>query len=138
MDVKELVMQGIKVDTRAVPMPEWGEGVVIHLRTITAFDRDKFEVDLVPLSGFEDMSEADKNADIKRRTGNMSARWLAMCICDPETGDRLFVTDEEIEKLGEVLGDDIDMLRKKSEEINGITNDIEDLAKNLEAEASAG
>ena len=138
MDVKELVMQGIKVDTRAVPMPEWGEGVVIHLRTITAFDRDKFEVDLVPLSGFEDMSEADKNADIKRRTGNMSARWLAMCICDPETGDRLFVTDEEIERLGQCDAEGIDKLRQMSQEMNGVDNDIEELAKNLEAEASVG
>ena len=135
MNFKEQVMSGIKPEIKEVPMPEWGEDVIVHLRTVTALDRDRFELDMIPLSGFEDMDTKGKDADIKRRSSNLSARWLALCICDLE-GNRLFVTEDEINKLGELDAEGIDKLRKISQEMNGVDNDIEELAKNLEAEAS--
>lgn len=69
-------MNAPKAKVEAVPIPGFGEGETIHVRQISAGERDEFEYQM----------QRRKGKDIR-------ARLVILTACDPE-GRRLFTDDD--------------------------------------------
>jgi hypothetical protein len=103
-----------------VTVKEWadkdGKPVTLGIRVMTVGERDAYEREWIG----------------KKETGieNFRAKFLARCLCHPETGDRLF-TDEQIEKLAGKSAKVVSKLFDKAMKHNAMTADeVEELAKN--------
>jgi hypothetical protein len=89
-----------------MPVPEWGEGAEICVRSLTALERDQFEASLVT---FKDGTPTPK-------IENYRSRLCALSICD-EDGKRLF-TDSEIQDLGKKSGEVLDRIASVANELS--------------------
>ena len=103
-----------------VKVKEWKDGdgkpMSLGIRVMTVGERDAYEREWIG----------------KRETGieNFRTKFLARCLCHPETGDRLF-TDEQIEKLAGKSAKVVSKLFDKAMRHNAMTaDDVEELAKN--------
>src|SRR5215813_3737713 len=89
---------------REVPVPVWGDGATVFLRTMTAADRDLCFM----LARKGDSQDVDPY--------NFRARLLVFCICD-EFGVRLFRNDE-VDLLGAKCGAAIGHLFAEAQKLN--------------------
>lgn len=103
-----------------VTVKEWadkeGKPLTLGIRVMTVGERDAYEREWIG----------------KRETGidNFRTKFLARCLCHPETGDRLF-TDEQIEKLAGKSAKVVSKLFDKAMKHNAMSeSDVEELAKN--------
>lgn len=103
-----------------VSVKEWadkdGKPLALGIRVMTVGERDAYEREWIG----------------KRETGidNFRTKFLARCLCHPETGDRLF-TDEQIEKLAGKSAKVVSRLFDKAMKHNAMSaEDVEELAKN--------
>lgn len=103
-----------------VTVKEWadkdGKPLSLGIRVMTVGERDAYEREWIG----------------KKETGieNFRTKFLARCLCHPETGDRLF-TDEQIEKLAGKSAKVVSKLFDKAMRHNAMTSDeVEELAKN--------
>ena len=103
-----------------VTVKEWadkdGKPMTLGIRVMTVGERDAYEREWIG----------------KKETGieNFRAKFLARCLCHPETGDRLF-TDEQIGKLAGKSAKVVSKLFDKAMKHNAMTADeVEELAKN--------
>jgi len=103
-----------------VTVKEWadkeGKPLTLGIRVMTVGERDAYEREWIG----------------KRETGidNFRTKYLARCLCHPETGDRLF-TDEQIEKLAGKSAKVVSKLFDKAMKHNAMTaGEVEELAKN--------
>lgn len=95
--------------TQTIAVPEWGGEV--NIRTITAAERDKFEL------------------QCSESFVNVRARLCSLAICD-ESGKRLF-DDTDVAALGEKDAAPINRIFEAARKLNGFTDeDIEELEKN--------
>jgi hypothetical protein len=102
-----------------VDVPEWGEGAYVHLRVLTAKERDNFE---------SWCSKCRKREDF---TG-IRAKLLSLTLCD-EHSKRLF-TDAQMDALGAKSGIILDRLFDAAREVNAMTDEaVKELAKNSES-----
>lgn len=84
---KEQVLKANDILTEIVPVPEWGGEVTVAVMSGPA--RDEWEMMLY--------------ADGKPDNSNHRARLCAMCIIDPQTGERMFTVEELSKKSGLAL-----------------------------------
>ena len=103
-----------------VTVKEWsdkdGKPLTLGIRVMTVGERDAYEREWIG----------------KRETGidNFRTKFLARCLCHPETGDRLF-TDEQIEKLAGKSAKVVSKLFDRAMKHNAMSaEDVEELAKN--------
>lgn len=103
-----------------VTVKEWadkdGKPLTLGIRVMTVGERDAYEREWIG----------------KRETGidNFRTKFLARCLCHPESGDRLF-TDEQIEKLAGKSAKVVSKLFDKAMKHNAMSEaDVEELAKN--------
>jgi hypothetical protein len=97
-----------------VTVPEWGG--TVHLREMTAAERDAFE-----------QASLDKSGTA--RLINIRARLASISICD-ESGKRLF-SDSDIHLLGELPASALDRIFDASMRLNKISKaDVDELEKN--------
>src|SRR5687767_3080486 len=118
MDIKALAFERSKATKREpVPMPEWGEGVVVYVREMSARERDDYEA-----------SQLERSKKGKGLV-NFRARLVAMTAQD-EGGKRIF-GDEDVDDLGKIPARDIRKLFDVATKLNALTAEDEtDLEKN--------
>ncbi len=112
---KKQILESKDLETKLVPVPEWGGAVLVS--QITAADRDRFESSIYVGEG----------ATRRTNSENLRARLCALCLVD-ENGKRLF-TDEEAIELGKKNAGVMDRLFDISQEINGMSKKEIDVVK---------
>ena len=123
LTVQELAAQIMASDDLSVlkvTVREWkdsaGKPLVLGIRVMTVEERDSYEKEWI--------GNKDKGID------NFRTKFLARCLCHPDTGERLF-TDEQIEKLAGKSAKVVSKLFDKAMKHNAMSeSDVEDLAKN--------
>jgi hypothetical protein len=103
-----------------VTVKEWpgrdGKPMALGIRVMTVGERDAYEREWIG----------------KRETGidNFRTKFLARCLCHPESGERLF-TDEQIVSLASKSAKVVSTLFEKAMRHNAMSeSDVEELAKN--------
>ena len=103
-----------------VKVKEWadkaGKPLALGIRVMTVGERDAYEREWIG----------------KRETGidNFRTKFLARCLCHPESGERLF-TDEQIASLASKSAKVVSTLFEKAMKHNAMSeSDVEELAKN--------
>lgn len=110
---------------QAVPMPELGEGsdgqpVVVHVRALSAAERDDYEAAQL---------DAREKGGERAALRNFRARLVALCACDGQ-GNRLFADGDE-GPLGELPADEVGRLFEAAARLNGLTVEAQGaIAKN--------
>lgn len=106
-----------RVKLEPVPMPEWGEGSVVHVREMSGAERDAYEAQQV------ERNKSGKGLE------NFRARLVVATACD-ESGAPLFGADE-VDAVGELPAPDVRRLFDAAARLNALTSDDEkDLEKN--------
>ena len=98
-----------------VTVKEWGN-MTLGIRVMTVGERDAYEREWIG----------------KRESGieNFRTKFLARCLCHPESGERLF-TDEQIASLAGKSAKVVSTLFEKAMSHNAMSEaDVEELAKN--------
>ena len=120
---KNQIMEADDLETEWVPTPEWAPKGVdagqcgVFVRTMTASERDSFEVSCLDSQGKA------------RNLQNLRARLCALTIVDAE-GKRVFDTTQAGD-LGKKSGQVLDRVFDRAQRLNGITkSDVDELAKN--------
>lgn len=121
---REEIFQTNDIETRFVPIPEWGDGGVF-VRGMSAKERDDWEASLVKQRG--------ANREVNMR--NARARLVAMCTVD-ENGNRVF-GDTDVAKLGKKSAKAIDRIFTVAQELSGVSqDDLEELTENFDETTS--
>lgn len=105
----------LKVKVKEWPDSE-GKPMTVGIRVMTVGERDAYEREWIG----------------KRETGidNFRTKFLARCLCHPESGERLF-TDAQIDALASKSSRVVSTLFEKAMQHNAMTeSDVEELAKN--------
>ena len=111
---KEQILAADDSGLLEVKVKEWGGSVFI--RVMTCGERDSYENDWV----------ANKGKGVE----NFRTKFLARCLCHPESGERLF-TDEAVEKLASKSAKVVSTLFEKAMKHNAMSeSDVQELAKN--------
>jgi len=123
LSVSELAAQILAADDLPilkVTVREWkggdGKPLVLGVRVMTVEERDSYEKEWVG----------------KKETGidNFRTKYLARCLCHPESGERLF-DEAGIEQLAKKSAAIVSKLFEKALKHNNMTEtDVEELAKN--------
>jgi len=107
-----------------VPVPEWGEGAYIVIRSMTAEARDAYEMSLFN----------NKSGEFKQDFENARAKLVSACAIGPD-GRRMFRTDQHVQVLGNKSSTVVDRLFHACQKLNGIgQEEIEELTGNSEAD----
>lgn len=115
----------------AVAVPEWG-GRTVYIRTISALERDYWDVHLLEHTVEEDEEEAEERGARqparRLKPCNLRATLVALCAADAE-GNRLFGI-EDAEALAGKSGAAIDRLYDVARRLNKVSQaDVEELKK---------
>jgi len=123
LSVSELAAQILAADdlpVLKVTVREWkggdGKPLVLGVRVMTVEERDSYEKEWVG----------------KKETGidNFRTKYLARCLCHPESGERLF-DEAGVEQLAKKSAAIVSKLFEKALKHNNMTEtDVEELAKN--------
>ena len=106
------------LETRRVPVPEFGEGSEVVVSEMTAAERDSWETSIFQVGG--------KKGGGQVRRSNFRATLLVRCLVD-DTGQRL-LRDNEAAVLGRLGAQVISRLWDVAAAVNGITDDDEERA----------
>lgn len=120
---KDTIDQAKDLDAREkVPVPEWGgAGAYVWIRMLSSWERDEFtEANLVQ------KGKGKKELELR----NLRARLVALTMVDDD-GKRLYA-DEEAPLLGRKSAKVIQRLFDVASKLNGLDDDLEDVAKNSE------
>lgn len=113
------------IRTEVIPVPEWGGDVAV--RQLTGAERDVFETSLVRTT-----PDGKREPDL----ANMSAKLVAACLVDGETGDRLF-SDADIQRLANKSATALRRVFEVAQRLNGMgAGAVEAVEKNSEAAPS--
>ena len=108
---RKAIFKAVDLDIQIVAVPEWGGDV--HVRGLTARERDHFEASIGSAQNLE----------------NLRARLVVLTVCD-EAGTRLFKDSDDTE-LGKKNAVVVNRLFEVSRQMSGMTDkDVEDLEKN--------
>lgn len=108
------------IQTREVPIPEWGEGVGVVVRMMTGADRNLFEKSIVAID-----AEGKRSPNMD----NIRLKLVAMTMVDPD-GNPLFGPDE-LGDLAKKSAAAIDRIFAVAQELNGMAPaSVEDAEKN--------
>ncbi len=113
------ILQADDLPREMVSVPEWGKGRCVYVRTMTATERDAFEI--------AELAARGKN--IKANVAGLRGRLAAATICN-EAGVRLFEAGHG-EALGKKSAPALDRIFTVAARLNKISEkDVEELAKN--------
>lgn len=115
---RDQILEASDLQTETVAVPEWGGDVIV--RTMTAADRDQFELSMVIVE-----------ADGRRRPDmtNVSAKLIAATVID-EGGSRLF-TEADVQLLAGKSAAALARVYAVAARLNGLGGAaVEDAAKN--------
>jgi hypothetical protein len=117
---KEMILAANDTGIIRVEVKEWpdadGKPGVVGIRVLTVGDRDAYENDWV----------LNKSKGVE----NFRTKFLAKCLCNPETGERLF-NDEEVSLLSKKSAKVMGRLWEQAMKHNALTEaDVDELAKN--------
>ena len=123
LSVSELAAQILAADdlpVLKVTVREWkgadGKPLVLGVRVMTVEERDSYEKEWI--------------GNKERGIDNFRTKFLARCLCHPESGERLF-TDEQIASLASKSAKVVSTLFEKAMKHNAMSeSDVEELAKN--------
>lgn len=119
-----LAVDDIQIET--VPVPEWGGSV--RVRSLTAKERDDFEVSLIEKKG------RGRNQTRETVLKNMRAKLVVRCLMHPTENARLF-RDDQAEALGKKSGAAMDRLYDVASRLAGISDeDVDELVGNSESD----
>jgi hypothetical protein len=105
-----------------VPVPEFGEGVVVPVWGMSAGERTRFEQSLLDSSGKQS----------KARLGEIRAR-LVVASCRNDDGSPIF-TLEDVQAIGAKRADVVERIVNTAQRLSGFSNaDMEAVAKNSDA-----
>ncbi|HDN27273.1 MAG TPA: hypothetical protein ENG03_09310 [Thioploca sp.] len=111
---KNLILDSQDIETKTIPIKEWGGDVTIAV--MSGFARDKFESSIVGKNGTSNLT-------------NIRAKMVAASVVD-EKGDLMF-TDADITKLSKKSSIALDRIFTEAQKLNKITDDdVDELAKN--------
>lgn len=94
-----------------VPVPEWGG--VVRVRGLSGKGRDEYLSSMAVMAGGQVVGQ---------NTVNVSARLVAHCVIDPETGDPAF-TQADIGKLGEKSAAALGRVFEVAARLSGLSED---------------
>lgn len=119
-DLAAQIMASEDLSILKVTVKEWkdaeGRPLTVGIRVMTVAERDSYEQSWIG----------------KKETGieNFRTKYVARCLCHPETGDRLF-SDEQVEALAKKSAAVVTKLFERAMKHNAMTEaDVEELAKN--------
>ena len=119
-DLAKQILDADDLPILRVTVREWkggdGKPLVLGVRVMTVEERDSYEKEWVG----------------KKETGidNFRTKYLARCLCHPESGERLF-DEAGIEQLAKKSAAIVSKLFEKALKHNNMTEtDVEELAKN--------
>lgn len=123
LTVAELAAQILAADDlpiQKVTVREWkdseGKPLVLGVRVMTVEERDSYEKEWV--------------GNKERGIDNFRTKYLARCLCHPESGERLF-DEAGVEQLAKKSAAIVSKLFDKAMKHNNMTEtDVEELAKN--------
>ena len=116
---RDQLLQPRALPRESVPMPEWGEGEEVWVRTISGTERDAFEQASIEVRG------KSREANLR----NIRARLCVLCMCD-EQGKRI-LEDKDAEAFGAQPAPVLDRVFEVAQRLNGLgAKDVEALAKN--------
>jgi hypothetical protein len=123
LSVEELAAQILASDDLSVlkvTVKEWkdkdGKPLVLGIRVMTVEERDSYEQEWI--------------GNKERGIENFRTKYLARCLCHPESGDRLF-DEEGIKRLAKKSSAVVTKLFDRAMKHNNMTeSDVEELAKN--------
>jgi len=123
LSVSELAAQILAADDLPilkVTVREWkggdGKPLVLGVRVMTVEERDSYEKEWI--------------GNKERGIDNFRTKYLARCLCHPESGERLF-DEAGIEQLAKKSAAIVSKLFEKALKHNNMTEtDVEELAKN--------
>jgi len=119
---RSAILAANDLPTRDIAVPEWGGD--IRVRSMTAFDRDQFELAI--------RAQHERGETMS----NIRAHYAAACIVD-ENGDPLFSV-EDVEALGRKSGAALDRVFSAITEMNALNpGDVEQLAGNSPGDRNA-
>jgi len=114
---REAILSADDRPVQAVHVPEWGG--VVHVRTISGYDRDQFELHL--------LRHRDQESG-ELRDCTIRAALVAMCCCDSE-GELLFEPGD-VDKLGRKSAAALDRVYTVARRLNAFDQqDIDELKK---------
>lgn len=117
---REQILEIQDIQTETVEVPEWGG--FVKVQGMTGTDRDAFEAAIVKQKG--------KGFSINML--NVRAKLVAASLVNGD-GQRIF-TDKDVTALGKKSAAALDRVFSIAQELSGIsTEDVEELAKNLES-----
>lgn len=111
MGLRDQILNSVDIKEEIIDVPEWSCKVLVKGLTSTA--RDDFERKL------EDPTDEDKTAHLK----NITARLLAVTLCDPSTKQLIFTDPKDISRLGTKNADVTRRLFRKAKELSGMLDD---------------
>jgi hypothetical protein len=116
---REQIQQADDFQTRQVPVPEWGDGAVVYVRTISSADRIKFEMSL----------QHDNERIREKRREQVKEKLIVLCACDAD-GSPLF-QESDINWLRGKSARPIERIFEAARVLNGIgEDDVEQLVGN--------
>lgn len=113
------------VQTRTVPVPEWGGDVIV--RGLTGADRDAYEASLNQMR-----PKPDGTRELVLVRDNARAKLLVKCLID-ENGNRLF-KETDAPALGKKSGAVLDRLYDVATDLSGMSDEAQ---KELEGNSDA-
>ena len=123
---REAILAATSLPTEEVAVPEWGGTVVV--RAMDGVTRDEWESSTLARQG---------NVMV-RNTVNIRAKLVALCVIDPETGERLFAP-EDVDVLGKLSGAALARVFGVAARLGGLTDeDVEELEGNSSAPTGGG
>lgn len=114
------ILDADDLDTRDVPVPEWGG--TVRVRGLTGAERDAFEMRMAVARQAGDLEGVDFRAATAGR-----------CMID-ENGDRLF-TDRQLPQLARKSAAALDRVFDVVSALSGLNDDVDELAGKSEATA---
>lgn len=108
-----------------VPMPEWGKGVYIRIRSMTGEGRDAYE---------QSLFKADSSGNYERDLSNARAKLIAACAIGPD-GQRMFKDESHVKMLGNKSSVALDRLFSACQKLNAIGDtDMDELVGKSETD----
>lgn len=112
---REAILAATSLPTEEVDVPEWGGTVIV--RAMDGVTRDQWESSTLVARG----------GAVTRDTVNIRAKLVALCVIDPETGQRLFMP-EDVDVLGKLSGAALSRVFGVAARLGGLADeDVEEL-----------
>lgn len=126
---KSKILSMVQLKKELVDVPEWGEGVQVWVKELTAEQRDSYEQSLT------DIKQKGNKTQVTPNFINSKARFAVKCIVD-EKGNRIF-QDVEAKKLGRLSAQAINRIVEAGYRLSGMNKeDLEDIEENLSSAQS--